>query len=174
MSDTTITRFTLDGLRESLQQAGYRVETVTDPVANISFLRSATGGLAFEIRAGNRLADMGEAFLDAALTAVLRVQGDLPLDLVNRWNATRRFGRLQLSPPFLLFCMDLTAAGGVTADHLRAQIEIWDRLVQELVGYLREELRKLAPTNGAGAMPGASTEPTQEAAREVGTGRTIQ
>jgi hypothetical protein len=140
---------TLDSLREILQQAGYRVETVTDPVAIIPYLRSATGGLAFDIRPGNRLAGEDRGFADVAFTAVLQVQGELPLDLVNRWNATRRFARLQLSQTFLVFCMDVSVAGGVTPGHLRAHIEIWDRLVQELIAYLRDELQKLSVSPAA-------------------------
>jgi hypothetical protein len=154
MSDTTITHLTLDRLREILQQAGYRVETVTDPVANVVYLRSATNGLAFDVRPGNRLVGGGESFVDAAFTAVLQVQGDLPLDLVNRWNATRRFARLQLSQPFLVLTLDISVAGGVALGYLRGQIEIWDHLIQQLIGYLREELPKLAPANTAN--PGAA------------------
>jgi hypothetical protein len=152
MSDSLIAKFTLDGLREIVQQAGYRVETITDPVANVPYLRSATAGLAFDIRPGNRLAGGAAEFADLAFVAVLQVQGDLPLEVVNRWNVTRRFGRLQLSPPFLVFCLDATVAGGVSPNHLRAQIEIWDRLVQDLIGYLREELRKLGATGAANAV----------------------
>jgi Putative bacterial sensory transduction regulator len=148
MSDATITKLTLDSLRESLQQAGYRVETVTDPVANVPYLRSATAGLPFDIRPGNRFAGDERSFADLAFVAVLQVQGELPLDLVNRWNATRRFARLQLSQPFLVFCLDVSIAGGVAPNHLRAQVEIWDRLVQELIAYLREELGKLSAANG--------------------------
>ena len=152
MSDSLITKFTLDGLREILQQAGYRVETVTDPVANVPYLRSATAGLTFDIRPGSRLAGAAAEFADLAFVAVLQVQGDLPLEVVNRWNVTRRFARLQLSQPFLVFCLDATVAGGVSPNHLRAQIEIWDRLVQDLIGYLREELRKLGTTGAANAV----------------------
>jgi hypothetical protein len=151
MSDAMMTKLTLDSLREILQQAGYRVEAVTDPLANVPYLRSATAGLAFDIRPGNRLAGDGQDFADLAFVAVLQVQGELPLDVVNRWNATRRFARLSLSQPFLVFCLDVSLVGGVALDHLRAQIEIWDRLVQELIAYLRDELRNLRPTNPANA-----------------------
>jgi Putative bacterial sensory transduction regulator len=144
MSESIIDKLTLEDLRELIQLAGYRVETVTDPVANIPYLRSATNGLPFDIRPGNRLAADGQSFIDVALIAVLQVQGDLPLDLINRWNATRRFARLQLSPPFLALSLDFSLAGGVTQAHLRAQIEIWDHLVQQLIVFLREELAALA------------------------------
>jgi Putative bacterial sensory transduction regulator len=178
-----ILNLTLDSLREILQQAGYRVETVIDPVAVIPYLRSATGGLAFDIRPGNRLAgqdlaDQERGFADVAFTAVLQVQGELPLDLVNRWNATRRFARLQLSQPFLVFCMDVSAAGGVTPVHLRAHIEIWDRLVQELIAYLRDELQKLSAQ--AQASPRVAqdktqaSEPARDPAAEPNPSTTIQ
>jgi hypothetical protein len=172
MSDVSITKLTLDGLGESLRQVGYRVETATDPVAGVSYLRSATGGLAFDIRPGNQLADAG-GFVDVAFTAILQVQGELPLDLVNRWNATRRFGRLQLSQPFLVFCLDVSVAGGVMPDYLRAQIEIWDRLVQELIAYLRDELRQLSAKNGSASSPVSQTSGHQSAT-EVEAPTTVQ
>lgn len=156
MSDTTIVSLTLDSLRDVLQQAGYRVETMTDPVANLAYLRSATAGLAFDVRPGNRLANAAEMFVDTAFTAVLQVQGELPLDLVNRWNATRRFARLQLSQPFLVLSQDVSVAGGVMPAHLRAQIDIWDHLVQQLIAYLREELAGLAPTRSVNSNVGSA------------------
>jgi Putative bacterial sensory transduction regulator len=171
MSDTLIVKLTLDSLRDALQQVGYRVETVTDPVANLPYLRSATGGLAFDVRPGNRFAGGIEDFADVAFTAVLQVQGDLPLDMVNRWNATRRFGRLQLSQPFLVFCLDVSVTGGVAPGNLRAQIEIWDRLVQELIGYLREELRKLPAASAAN--PGAALNGQQPASGHVRPSDTV-
>uniref|UniRef100_UPI0005BC875C YbjN domain-containing protein n=1 Tax=Bradyrhizobium sp. Ai1a-2 TaxID=196490 RepID=UPI0005BC875C len=113
----------------------------------LAYLRSATNGLAFDVRPGNPTAGEPQGFLDVALIAVLQVQGELPLELVNRWNASRRFARLQLSPPFLALSLDVSVAGGVTPTNLRAQIEIWDHLVQQLVAYLRDELANLAKVN---------------------------
>jgi len=173
MSDAPIVKLTLDSLRSALQLVGYRVEEVTDPVANVPYLRSATGGLAFDIRPGNRLSDVDESFVDVAFTAVIQVQGELPLDLLNRWNATRRFARLQLSQQFLVFCLDVSVAGGVMPNHLRAQIEIWDRLVQELIGYLRDELRQLSTKNGA-TQPVVPQAPERETATETSASASIQ
>lgn len=167
MSDTAMTKLSLDGLRDIFQLAGYRVETVTDPVANAPYLRSATNGIAFDIRPGNRVAGDEQSFIDAGLIAVLQVQGELPLEVVNRWNATRRFARLQLSPPFLALSLDFTLAGGVTQNNLRAQIEIWDHLVQQLVSFLREELDNLAKMRAPVAPSGiaSSTQPASEPSR---------
>jgi hypothetical protein len=147
MSDAIITKMSLDSLRENIQLAGYRVETMTDPVVNTTYLRSATSGIVFDIRPGNRLADSDQSFVDVAFIAALQVQGELPLDIVNRWNVTRRFGRLQLSQPFLILSHDVSVAGGVAQNHLRAQIEIWDHLLQQLISFLREELPKIAGPN---------------------------
>jgi Putative bacterial sensory transduction regulator len=97
----------------------------------------------------------------------------LPLELVNRWNTTRRFARLQLSQQFLVFCLDVSVAGGVMPNHLRAQIEIWDRLVQELIAYLRDELRQLSAKNGAAPQPVTPQVPEQSAA-VASTAATIQ
>lgn len=142
MSDTLIAKFSLDDLIRILQQAGYRVETVTGSEPGAAHLRSATGGVMFEIRPGNRLADSGD-FVDAMIVAAVKMEGNLPLEMVNRWNATRRFARLQFGESFLMLTQDISVIGGVSADHLRGQIEIWDHLVQQLIGYLREELPKL-------------------------------
>ncbi|MGT2504612.1 hypothetical protein ACVOMS_34930 [Bradyrhizobium guangxiense] len=39
--------------------------------------------------------------------------------------------------------MDVSLIGGVAPNYVRAQVEIWDHLVQALVPYLREELQKI-------------------------------
>ncbi|HEY8066795.1 MAG TPA: YbjN domain-containing protein [Methylosinus sp.] len=159
MSESLVTSLTLDDLRDLLQQVGYRVETATDPVVNVVYLRSATSGLSFDIRPGNRSAgDESGRFADMAFISILQVNGELPQDLVNGWNIARRFSRLQLSGPFLALCMDVSVVGGVTRSHLRAQIEIWDRLAQELIVYLREGLRR-PQTNGVESDGASSARP---------------
>lgn len=157
MSDTPLHGFlTSDLLRDALQSAGYRVNQATaSDGANV--LVSATNGLPFEVRLLNRLPERTEtgrpdaepptadvAFADAAFRAALRVQGELPLALVNQWNVTHRFARLCLNAPWLLLDMDVVALGGVAPAALRAQVEIWDRLLPELIAWLRVELPKLA------------------------------
>ena len=121
----TITKLTIEGLRDNFQSVGYRVETLTDPVANTTYLRSATAGLGFEIRPGNQLVGEEQSFVDTTLVTTLQVQGELPLDLVNRWNTTRRFGRLQFSHPFLMFCMDISVAGGVAPNSANSGSPRW-------------------------------------------------
>lgn len=185
-------------MRDVLQAAGYRVEEGKDPTG-APVLASATGGLGFELRfanpltparkgvpAGDRLgAPEGAAvaaFADASLRAAFRVQGELPLSLVNRWNVTHRFARLLLaeipaapdapgtpsvtgaSNAWLALEMDVVALGGVLADNLRAQIEIWDRLVNQLIAWLREELPKLAKPAPVAEPAAPEAEPAPEPA----------
>lgn len=162
MSDL-IAELTVERLRDFIHQAGYRAEAVTDPNSSSPVLRSATGGIAFDIRPGNRSAG-GDGFVDLVLITGLQVEGELPLDLVNRWNAQRRFARLHLNPGALLLTMDVSVLGGVSPAYLRGQIEIWDRLVPDLVTYLREELGRPTPGAGRPAVEPAAGRPRADAA----------
>lgn len=160
-----ITTMTLESLRDFVQSVGYRVETITD--GNVTFLRSATNGLAFDIRPGSALAGGANGFIDVAFVALFGVRGALPLDLVNRWNRSHRFGRLFLDAvapgqEFLVFTVDISFAGGVTQAQLRGQVEIWDGLIQQLIPWLREEVSKIAPTVDTSSAP-ANTEQAEKA-----------
>jgi hypothetical protein len=75
----------------------------------------------------------------------------VPPDLIASWTRTRRFSRLWAQPPYLVLAMDVSIAGGVRPEHLRSQIELWDRLIQELVLYLR---LAAAPENTSAAAGG--------------------
>jgi hypothetical protein len=141
-SENTIQILTLDDIRDVLQQAGYRVEQLADP-SGVTLLRSATAGLPFDLRLGAPLAG-GNGYGDITLIAGLQIEGELPLAIVNQWNSMRRFGRLHVAQNFLVLTMDVLIFGGVARAHLRGQIEIWDRLLQELVPYLRAELERSA------------------------------
>ena len=164
MTDPTIVKaLDLEQLRTLLLQAGYRAEQAAQPDGGVC-LRSATGGLAFQVRFANPLPgrddDTDDAeFADAVFQTVFHVQGELPLSLVNGWNATRRFGRLYGVPGALALDMDVSVLGGVTAEHLGAQVAIWDRLVQDFLAYLRAEVPKLAPSE---ASPEAPETPGEE------------
>ncbi len=124
---------------------------MTDPVANVPYLRSATSGLAFDIRPGNRMIEDAASFADVAFTAVLQVQGELGARRREPLECRATVRTIAAQRTFLVFCMDVSVVGGVAPGHFRGQIEIWDRLLQDFVAYLREELRKLAPVNGADA-----------------------
>jgi hypothetical protein len=149
MTEALIHSLTPDSLRELMQSAGYRAESFADQIG-VPHLRSATNGLPFTVRFGNRLADKTDAYADVTWAAALKIQGELSLDIVNQWNNGRRFCRLHVTQGFLLLEMDVSVLGGVTPQHVRAQIEIWDRLVQELLHYLRSSADKLAAASGSG------------------------
>lgn len=146
-----------DDVKDTLQEAGYRVEVLT--ANGIAVLRSATGGLPFDVRLGNRLPGSDERHLDMTFVALFAVRGVFPEKLLNDWNRSRRFGRLfldQATPDqeFLVLSMDVGIAGGVSAQYLRAQMEIWDALVNQLIAWLRTALpTAVEPTAKDGAGP---------------------
>jgi hypothetical protein len=142
---TMISTFTPAQFQALLQQQGYRVEVITDDAGGQQ-LRSATGGLTFYVRFGNR-ADAENTFVDATIYAGLRVQGDLPFETINLWNVNRRFCRLQRSGEVLVLEMDVSAVGGVSQRHILALAEIWDRLAQDLIRHLKESMQPPAPAS---------------------------
>ncbi|MCE0460789.1 YbjN domain-containing protein [Pseudomonas uvaldensis] len=122
-------------LTELLQAAGYRVNQ-TDQNGIVQLL-SASQGIGFAVRFGNPTPTAGD-YLDFTFSCALRVQGELPVGLAELWNASRRFARLSVQGEFLVMEMDVVVAAGVSADHLRSNLELWDRLLQEFIVYLRE------------------------------------
>ena len=152
----TVAFVTLETLRTLIQDGGYRAEIVTD--GKISFLRSASNGLDFDLRPGNIFVDepadvdqKPQRFADLVFVVLFAVQGAFPAELLNRWNQTHRFGRLfidRTNPDreFLVLSLDVSVAGGATTAYLRHQLAIWDSLMRQLVPWLRDELAKIAPT----------------------------
>lgn len=128
-------RATPDELAELLRARGFRAELQPGPV-----IASATGGIGFRVEFGNRAEGEDDARLDFAYVAVLEVPAGVGPDFVARWNAGRRYARLQARDGVLLLDMDVLLAGGVTAAHVQATLEIWDRLLQLLVAELRAAL----------------------------------
>jgi hypothetical protein len=148
---------TAESMREHLQANGYRAELVTDPVANVQFVRSATNGLTFDVRMGNKLATEQLGYADATFVAMFNIVGDFSLEPINAWNCSRRFGRLQIdsSNPgykFLMLCMDIVVAGGISRQNLGAQVAIWEGLVQQLTLWLREQVAKPRAADAAAAI----------------------
>ncbi|MGO4683754.1 YbjN domain-containing protein [Hyphomicrobium sp. 2TAF46] len=150
---------TSDDVKDTLQAAGYRVEVLT--ADGMAVLRSATAGLPFDIRLGNQLPGPEGRHLDMTFVALFAVRGVFPEKLLNDWNRTRRFARLFLDratpdQEFLVLGMDVGIAGGVSTQYLRAQMEIWDALVNQLIAWLRTALPTAvepAANDGAGPAP---------------------
>ncbi|KAF0866456.1 YbjN domain-containing protein [Pseudomonas sp. LD120] len=137
---TLITSVTTESLTDLLQGAGYRVNQTEQN--GIVQLLSASQGIGYAVRFGNPAADAGH-YVDFTYSCALRVQGELPAGLAQVWNASRRFARLSLQGEFLLMEMDVVVAG-VGETHLRSQLELWDRLLQEFIVYLREYSQQAA------------------------------
>lgn len=122
-------------LTEVLQAAGYRVNQTEQN--GIVQLLSASQGIGYAVRFGNPAVEQG-SYVDFTFSCALRVQGELPPGVAEQWNATRRFARLSLQGEFLVMEMDVVLAAGVSHDHLRGNLELWDRLLQEFIVYLRD------------------------------------
>ncbi|WHS58312.1 YbjN domain-containing protein [Pseudomonas sp. G2-4] len=126
---------TPQSLTEVLQAAGYRVNESEQN--GIVQLLSASQGIGYAVRFGNPTPTPGH-YLDFTFSCALRVQGELPAGLAELWNSSRRFARLSVQGEFLVMEMDVVVAAGVSAEHLRSNLELWDRLLQEFIVYLRE------------------------------------
>jgi len=144
-------------LTELLQAAGYRVnETQQNGIVQ---LLSASQGIGYAVRFGNPGPTPG-AYLDFTFSCALRVQGELPAGLAELWNASRRFARLSVQGEFLVMEMDVVVAAGVSPDHLRSHLELWDRLLQEFIVYLREYSQDAARVQ-------AQAQPAEESLEEA-------
>lgn len=121
-------------LQALLQSVGYRV-TLSEQNGAVQLL-SASQGVGFAARMGNPATQDGH-YLDYTLSCALRVQGDVPAGLAERWNVEKRFARLTLQGVFLVLELDVIVAGGVSESYLRATTELWDRLLQEFLLFLR-------------------------------------
>ncbi|MBO9356976.1 YbjN domain-containing protein [Bordetella petrii] len=124
----------VEHLTELLQGAGYRV-TSSEQNGQTQLL-SATQGIGFALRFGNPAAE-ADRYLDYTLSCALRVQGELPEGLVPQWNRTKRFARLARQADFLVLEMDVIVAGGVSDAYVRANVELWDHLLQQFLLFLR-------------------------------------
>ena len=103
-------------------------------------------------------------YVDFTYSCALRVQGELPAGLAELWNASRRFARLSLQGEFLVMEMDVVVAG-VGETHLRSQLELWDRLLQEFIVYLREYSQQAAQLKAqAESAPNPESQPQEEVA----------
>lgn len=129
---------TVDGLRGILQGSGYRVELAADEAGRPQ-LRSASSGLPYFVRFGNATGGP-DAFVDVTFYSALRIEGGPSPELPDEWNASRRFARLHRSGDLLILQMDVSVIGGATREHLIAFVDIWDRLLNDLLRVVRDRL----------------------------------
>jgi hypothetical protein len=137
MTDATIQTVDAGKLTEILQSMGFRAESFDD-ANGTPCLRSATSGVGFTIRMGNRALPPAAGFTDFSYIAVIKImEGQFPIDRLNEWNRQRRFSKLHSRDDFLVLDFDVLVAGGVSEAYLRQSVGLWDRLIQDLVLFLR-------------------------------------
>ncbi len=162
MTDSqTIQSVSLKQLQELLQQMGYRV-TESEQAGNRQLL-SASQGIGFAVRLGNPAHEADQA-LDYTLSCALRVQGEMPAGIESAWNIGKRFARLAVQGEFLVLEMDVIVAGGVAPSYLQATAELWDRLLQEFLLFLRQHA---AANNEANSADNGEAVAVQQEAAQV-------
>jgi len=139
MADSVIMTIDAPKLTELMQSCGFRTESFVDS-NGAPCVRSATAGAAFTVRLGNRAMPPVEGFTDFTCIALVKLmEGEFPAKRLNEWNMERRFCKLHRRDDFLVLDFDVLLAGGVTEAYLRTAFTLWDRLLQELVLFLRGE-----------------------------------
>ena len=157
-----ITHVSAEHLTELMQTCGYRVNRSEQN--DVVQLLSASQGIGYAVRFGNAAAEAGSYF-DFTFSCALRVQGELPAGIAERWNASRRFARLSIQGEFLVMEMDVMVAAGVSPDHLRSNLELWDRLLQEFVSYLRDYSKHAADVRAQLDAPEAKAQKAPDVAK---------
>jgi len=147
MTEATLIEFvTADSMTTLLQDAGCRVNRIEQN--QVVQLQTASQGIGYAVRFGNAAKELGQ-FLDFTYSCTLRVQGDIPANLVNQWNISRRFSRLSSQGEFLVLEQDVVVADGVSQKNLLGSLVLWDRVLQEFIIYLRDFSRNLAAEQAA-------------------------
>lgn len=142
MTEAALIEFvTADSMTTLLQDAGCRVNRIEQN--QVVQLQTASQGIGYSVRFGNLAKQQGE-FLDFTYSCALRVQGEIPENLVNQWNVSRRFARLSSQGEFLVLEQDVVVADGVSPKNLLGSLVLWDRVLQEFVIYLRDFSRNAA------------------------------
>lgn len=126
-------------IAEILQRAGYRANVIErDGVAQV---HSAAQGLEFFVAFTPAGPAQQARHADLGFHCWLLIRDELPPDLIDGWNRSRRFARLFRQGQMLVLTMDVLLVGGVGEVHLRAQCELWDRLIRDLVLHVQRSAK---------------------------------
>lgn len=136
MSEVLLKSISPEQMAAVLQKAGYRAHLET--VGERPQLRSAAQGLGFFVAFGGVEAGQSARFVDLAFNCAIAIEGELPDAVLQDWNRTRRYARLFRAERMMVLSLDVLLLGGVSEAQLLAQCELWDRLLQDLIRYLRE------------------------------------
>lgn len=130
-----IISISIEQAAEALRATGFRASiTAQDGRAMI---QSAVQGLGFVVTPGNRAPDDASRYIDWAFTCLIRFDGPLGHEQIVRWNQTKRFARLYIAGQTLVLAMDVFTGAGDGEQSLRGYCELWDRVVQEFISFLR-------------------------------------
>ncbi|MGG7567934.1 YbjN domain-containing protein [Rhodovulum sp. DZ06] len=112
-----------DGVVAAMQRLGYRamldVDNVGDPM-----IRSASSRIEFEVLFYD--CDDGRACRALQFSAGFDLEDAVPMELLNQWNASHRFGaafRDEEGDPFLQY--DVTTLGGLTEENFADIVDWW-------------------------------------------------
>lgn len=137
-SDTapTAAYLSLDEAADALRASGFRAEAVRQPDGT-TLIQSAAQGLGFVLIPGNPAPEASERFIDYSFSCLIQLQGPIGADVVARWNQQKRFARLFATRDRLVLSLDVFIGADHGARQLRAHAELWDRLLNEFIAYLR-------------------------------------
>jgi hypothetical protein len=123
-----------------LRQAGHPAAIVES--GDFSRVQSSTRGIGFCVDFGGA-ADPERKHGEFSFRCWLHIRGDLPPRTIEEWNQSKRYARLFRQEQNLAMAMDVLLSGGVSEAHLRAQCELWERLLRELIVHMRKRRHRL-------------------------------
>lgn len=128
---------TPDLIAGALRKTGYRA-TLSEHQGRMQ-VRSAAQGIGFFVAFGGAETLAATRYSDFAFHCWINIEGELRAGLIDSWNQTRRFARLFRQGSLMILTMDVLVAGGVDENHLCAQCELWDRVIQDFIRHLKQE-----------------------------------
>jgi len=135
MSDN-INSLSLEKIADTLREVGFRATLAT--ANDRPLIQSAAQGLGFIVTPGNRAADGSTAvYVDLTFSCLIQVAGSMDAADIARWNEQKRFARLYVADKTLVLAMDVFLATGDASRCLRGYCELWDRVLNEFVAWLR-------------------------------------
>lgn len=135
MLDNLLRGVTVADLEAAMARLGLPAEQDLTPSGS-PVLRSAIGGLTFNIRPGALINPETARYGDFNVNLMFQVQEKFDASLLNQWNRHKRFARLSLRDDFLVLDMDCLSVG-ISGDQILASLELWGRLVVEALNFLR-------------------------------------
>ena len=136
MSDT-IKVIDQEGLAEIVREAGYKA-LVKSRAEGGEYIESAQSGWKTFITFFNKTEDRTYTSFQFGLW-MNNDKGELSLTKVNEFNANWRYAKIIINDDnSLLLRMDVNLVGGVSREHIIAQVTLWDNLLSNYGDFARE------------------------------------